>query len=66
MDIRERRLLREIIKQVHPDVLGKRPAEQAHNTEALKVVADLELYASEHTDKQVMFCRCCVDTQHIC
>lgn len=38
MNARERQLVRTIIKQVHPDVLARKPVEQAHNTEALKVV----------------------------
>lgn len=39
MDARERQLIRSVLKQVHPDVLARHPIEQAHNTEALKVVA---------------------------
>lgn len=61
MDVRERRLLREIIKQVHPDVLANRPLEQAHNTEALKVTAHLQLCASRHiwqtSNALLMVCR---------
>ena len=36
MDPQHKKLLRTVIKQVHPDVLSKYPLEQLKNSEALK------------------------------
>jgi len=36
MDAQQKKLIRAVIKQVHPDILSKHPLEQLQNSESLK------------------------------